>query len=139
MVHMTMEIKTTRDIARQIIRHRSFSFQEFSQRYAEAEEAPVFRDARMQHPKNRQMSLDLDETSVKDRTLNLEWRKRQEQVTVKSREAYNWALKNGIAKEQARAVLPEGNTESVLYMAGSLQVGFTIVNYVEVMELKKNI
>ena len=121
MVHMTMEITTTRDIARQIIRHRSFSFQEFSQRYAEAEEAPVFRDARMQHPKNRQMSLDLDETSVKDRTLNLDWRKRQEEVNVKSREAYNWALKNGIAKEQARAVLPEGNTESVLYMAGSLR------------------
>lgn len=120
MVHMTMEIRTTRDIARQIIRHRSFSFQEFSQRYAEAEDTPVYRDARLQDTKNRQMSFDLGDTK-KDRELALHWRKMQENVNISSREAYNWALKNGIAKEQARAVLPEGNTESVLYMAGSLR------------------
>jgi thymidylate synthase (FAD) len=117
MVHMTMEITTTRDIARQIIRHRSFAFQEFSQRYASPEEGAVhFKDARLQDDKNRQNSI---ETQNLD--LHRDWRKQQEEVVLKSREAYNWAIKNGIAKEQARAVLPEGNTESVLYMAGSLR------------------
>lgn len=116
MVHMTMEIRTTRDIARQIIRHRSFSFQEFSQRYAEA---TVFepRDARLQDEKNRQNSVPIDQ----DSDLAIRWRKKQEDVKRTSVEAYNWALKAGIAKEQARAVLPEGNTESVVYMAGSLR------------------
>ena len=116
MVHMTMEIRTTRDIARQIIRHRSFSFQEFSQRYAEATNFEP-RDARLQDVKNRQNSIPIDQ----DTELAIRWRKKQEEVKTTSVEVYNWALKAGIAKEQARAVLPEGNTESVLYMAGSLR------------------
>tara|TARA_B100001939_G_scaffold88253_1_gene75664 strand:+ start:3339 stop:4058 length:720 start_codon:yes stop_codon:yes gene_type:complete len=116
MVHMTMEIRTTRDIARQIIRHRSFSFQEFSQRYAEATNFEP-REARLQDVKNRQNSIPIEQ----DTELAIRWRKKQEEVKRNSVEVYNWALKAGIAKEQARAVLPEGNTESVVYMAGSLR------------------
>lgn len=116
MVHMTMEIRTTRDIARQIIRHRSFSFQEFSQRYAEATNFEP-REARLQDVKNRQNSIPIEQ----DTELAIRWRKKQEEVKTTSVEVYNWALKAGIAKEQARAVLPEGNTESVVYMAGSLR------------------
>jgi thymidylate synthase (FAD) len=115
MVHLTIEIKTTRDIARQILRHRSFSFQEFSQRYAVSEDF-ITREARMQDHKNRQNSIESDNDG-----LDIEWHKRQRKVIAASKEAYRWALDNGIAKEQARAVLPEGNTETTLYMAGSLR------------------
>ena len=115
MVHMTMEIKTTRDIARQILRHRSFSFQEFSQRYAVA---PGFesREARLQDTKNRQNSVETD-----DRDLNEWWSMQQKHVENTAELAYAAALEKGIAKEQARALLPEGLTQSTLYMAGSLR------------------
>ena len=115
MVHMTMEIKTTRDIARQILRHRSFSFQEFSQRYAVA---PGFesREARLQDTKNRQNSVETD-----DRDLNEWWSMQQKHVQNTAELAYTEALDKGIAKEQARALLPEGLTQSTLYMAGSLR------------------
>ena len=115
MVHLTIEIKTTRDISRQILRHRSFSFQEFSQRYAVSENF-ITREVRLQDPKNRQNSIESDNDG-----LDIEWHKRQRKVIAASKEAYHWALDNGIAKEQARAVLPEGNTETTLYMAGSLR------------------
>jgi thymidylate synthase (FAD) len=115
MVHMTMEIKTTRDIARQILRHRSFSFQEFSQRYAVA---PGFesREARLQDTKNRQNSVETD-----DRDLNEWWSMQQKHVQNTAELAYTEALDRGVAKEQARALLPEGLTQSTLYMAGSLR------------------
>jgi len=119
MVHMTMEIVTTRDIARQILRHRSFSFQEFSQRYA-VQNNFEYREARLQDPKNRQNSIDV-EVNAETRDLREFWRMKQAEVVRKSKEVYEWALSNGIAKEQARAVLPEGNTKSTLYMAGSLR------------------
>lgn len=115
MVHMTLEIKTTRDIARQILRHRSFSFQEFSQRYAEATEWET-REARLQDMKNRQNSVVTD-----DKELQEQWNMVQAKLIKNAEEAYKWALESGIAKEQARAVLPEGNTMSTLYMAGSLR------------------
>ena len=115
MVHLTMEIKTTRDISRQILRHRSFSFQEFSQRYAVSENFTT-REARMQDTKNRQNSYTTD-----NKALAEEWSMKQASVINKAKEVYEWALDSGIAKEQARAVLPEGNTETTLYMAGSLR------------------
>lgn len=115
MVHMTMEIKTTRDIARQILRHRSFSFQEFSQRYAEATEWRK-RDARLQDLKNRQNSVVTD-----DKELQEQWNMVQAKLIKNAEDAYKWALENDIAKEQARAVLPEGNTMSTLYMSGTLR------------------
>ena len=115
MVHLTMEIKTTRDISRQILRHRSFSFQEFSQRYAVSEGFST-RKARLQDPKNRQNSID----DAND-GLQSAWHMKQREVIQKAKEVYEWALRNGIAKEQARVVLPEGNTETTLYMAGSLR------------------
>ena len=115
MVSVTMEIKTTRDISRQIIRHRSFSFQEFSQRYAVSENY-VDREARLQDPKNRQNSVETD-----DKYLQEDWNMKQHEVVNKAREVYEWALSKGIAKEQARAVLPEGNTETTLYMSGTLR------------------
>ena len=115
MVNVCMEIETTRDIARQVLRHRSFSFQEFSQRYAISEDF-ITREVRLQDPKNRQNSIQSDNDG-----LDIEWHKRQRKVIAASKEAYHWALDNGIAKEQARAVLPEGNTETTLYMAGSLR------------------
>ena len=115
MVSVTMEIKTTRDISRQIIRHRSFSFQEFSQRYAVSENY-VDREARLQDPKNRQNSVETD-----DKYLQEDWNMKQHEVVNKAREVYEWALEKGIAKEQARAVLPEGNTETTLYMSGTLR------------------
>jgi len=115
MVHMTLEIKTTRDIARQILRHRSFSFQEFSQRYAVA---PGFesREARLQDEKNRQNSVETD-----DRNLNEWWQMEQKKVQARAEMSYKDALSKGVAKEQARALLPEGLTQSTLYMAGSLR------------------
>jgi len=115
MVHLTMEITTTRDISRQIIRHRSFSFQEFSQRYAVSENFER-REARLQDTKNRQNSIETD-----DARLAEEWRMIQSDLINHAKDAYSWALGKGIAKEQARAVLPEGNTETTLYMAGSLR------------------
>jgi thymidylate synthase (FAD) len=118
MVHVSMEIKTTRDIARQILRHRSFSFQEYSQRYADPTKDLGFvkREARLQDAKNRQNSVDVD-----DAWLIAEWNIRQTAATDAALDAYTWAVSNGIAKEQARAVLPEGNTESIMIMAGSLR------------------
>ena len=117
-VHVSMEIRTTRDIARQILRHRSFSFQEFSQRYADPTKdlGFVVREARLQDSKNRQNSIEVD-----DARLAEEWSMRQIAATDAALDAYNWAIYNGIAKEQARAVLPEGNTESVMIMSGSLR------------------
>lgn len=118
MVSACLEIETTRDIARQILRHRSFSFQEFSQRYADPTQELDFelRDARLQDPKNRQNSTDTDDTDLKEA-----WWMRQSMVLDAARNAYKWAIENGIAKEQARAVLPEGLTKSRLYMNGTLR------------------
>ena len=119
MVSVCMEIETTRDIARQILRHRSFSFQEFSQRYADplSEDLGfVIREARLQDEKNRQNSI-----AVEDEKLQLEWEREQSRVLWMSQKVYKWAIKNGVAKEQARAVLPEGNTVSRMYMNGTLR------------------
>jgi thymidylate synthase (FAD) len=120
MVHVSMEIKTTRDIARQILRHRSFSFQEYSQRYADptADLGFVDREARLQDSKNRQNSIEL---TPDENRLAEEWRVIQRQAINAANFAYQWATERGIAKEQARAVLPEGCTESTLIMAGSLR------------------
>jgi thymidylate synthase (FAD) len=118
MVSACCEITTTRDIARQILRHRSFSFQEFSQRYADPTQELdfVLREARLQDTGNRQNSIE-----VEDNLLQIEWERAQKRVLFAVRDAYAWAIKNGIAKEQARAVLPEGLTESRLYMNGTLR------------------
>ena len=124
MVSACIEITTTRDIARQILRHRSFSFQEFSQRYADPTRdlSFVLRDARKQDTKNRQNSIELDVyNNDEDRFLAYQWERMQELVIKQSREAYEWAILKGIAKEQARAVLPEGLIESRLYMNGTLR------------------
>jgi thymidylate synthase (FAD) len=120
MVHVSMEIKTTRDIARQILRHRSFSFQEYSQRYADPTKDLGFieREARLQDAKNRQNSVEL---GPDENRLAEEWNIVQKQAINAAKFAYNWAIERGIAKEQARAVLPEGNTESVMIMSGSLR------------------
>ncbi len=115
MVNVCMEIETTRDIARQILRHRSFSFQEFSQRYAEAQ-GFEYGEARLQHPKDRQASVE-----VFDKELHRLWRDHQAEVKVSAERAYKWALSNGIAKEVARKVLPEGLTMSRMYMNGTLR------------------
>jgi len=129
MVSACCEITTTRDIARQILRHRSFSFQEFSQRYADPTKdlAFVTREARLQDPKNRQNSIATD-----DQRLQRDWDKQQQQVIDYARSAYDWAIARGIAKEQARAVLPEGLTESRLYMNGTLR------SWIHFIELIKN-
>jgi thymidylate synthase (FAD) len=116
MAHAVIEINTTRDIARQILRHRSFSFQEFSQRYAEVEAEPILREARMQDTQNRQASIDTD-----DYELQAWWQDRQRLVATQAQFAYEAALERGIAKEVARSVLPEGLTPSRLYMAGSVR------------------
>jgi len=118
MVSICMEIDTTRDIARQILRHRSFSFQEFSQRYADPTKDLGFvtREARLQDTKNRQNSIDTD-----DEALQEEWDDYQSALLDEARIAYTWAIQNGIAKEQARAVLPEGLTQSRMYMNGTLR------------------
>jgi len=123
MVSACLEITTTRDIARQILRHRSFSFQEFSQRYADPTGALAFdvRDARLQDTQNRQNSLPLDFRNPEHRELARVWQERQQAVIRMARETYDWATANGIAKEQARAVLPEGLTVSRLYMNGTLR------------------
>jgi thymidylate synthase (FAD) len=118
MASATMEIETTRDIARQILRHRSFTFQEFSQRYADptGDLGFVIREARLQDTKNRQNSVETD-----DENIRLQWEYHQRKVIEESRKAYEWAISAGIAKEQARAVLPEGNTVSRMYMAGTIR------------------
>ena len=123
MVSACIEITTTRDIARQILRHRSFSFQEFSQRYADPTKDLdfVLRSARKQDTKNRQNSIELDITNDDDRRLAYQWEQMQKNVIDKARDTYEWAVQHGIAKEQARAVLPEGLTESRLYMNGTLR------------------
>ena len=118
MVSACLEIETTRDIARQMLRHRSFSFQEFSQRYANPVKDLEFvtREARMQDPKNRQNSIETDNSVIAE-----EWSTKQNEVIEAATKAYNWAIESGIAKEQARSVLPEGNTVSRLYMNGTLR------------------
>ena len=125
MVSACLEITTTRDIARQILRHRSFSFQEFSQRYAdptaELDEAFVLREARFQDTKNRQNSIAFDPGNEEQKLLAIEWERAQKRVLFSVKQEYSWAIKNGIAKEQARAVLPEGLTVSRLYMNGTLR------------------
>jgi len=120
MVSVTMEIKTTRDISRQIIRHRSFSFQEFSQRYAVSEGFIQDREARKPHPTNRQLSM-VDEDAGRQQTAQDMFSEMQSEVVRVAREQYELALDAGIAKEQARALLPEGLTETTLYMAGTLR------------------
>ena len=122
MVSACMEIETTRDIARQILRHRSFSFQEFSQRYADPTKDLSFelRDARLQDEKNRQNSVELPPT-LQGANIAEGWKYQQMRVIEAAKEAYTWAINNGIAKEQARAVLPEGNTKSRMYMNGTLR------------------
>ena len=119
MAHVVMEIETTRDIARQILRHRSFAFQEFSQRYADPTKDLGFvtREARLQDTKNRQNSIEIKD----DTDLKYMWEQRQNLMIEYAKKEYDWAVRNGIAKEQARAVLPEGLTVSKLYMAGSLR------------------
>ena len=125
MVSACCEIVTTRDIARQILRHRSFSFQEFSQRYAdptaELDEAFVLREARFQDTKNRQNSIALDMADEAQKLLAYEWERAQKRVLFSVKQEYSWAIANGIAKEQARAVLPEGLTVSRMYMNGTLR------------------
>jgi thymidylate synthase (FAD) len=125
MVSVCLEIETTRDIARQMLRHRSFSFQEFSQRYADPTKDLdfVLREARLQDTKNRQNSITTD-----DLQLQAFWQQQQLRVINAAKEAYTWAIDNGIAKEQARAVLPEGNTVSRLYMNGTLR---SWIHYIE--------
>lgn len=131
MVSACLEIDTTRDIAHQIVRHRSFSFQEFSQRYAKPEDmgdAFVVREARLQDEKNRQNSIELDKDNIEHQAIADRWEQEQQDVIWKAQQAYNWAIKAGIAKEQARAVLPEGLTKSRLYMNGTLR---SWIHYIE--------
>ena len=126
MANAVMEIETTRDMAHQMVRHRSFAFQEFSQRYAnpsEMGEQFVLREARLQDTKNRQNSIETD-----DDRLRMLWEAKQGEVIRAAKEAYNWAIDNGLAKEQARVVLPEGNTKTRLYMNGSIR---SWVHYIE--------
>ena len=130
MVHLTLGIETTRDIARQMLRHRSFSFQEFSQRYADPTKDLdfVIREARLQDTKNRQNSIDLDISNDEHRRLQYQWENLQKDIINKAQSAYQWAIEHGIAKEQARAVLPEGLIMSRLYMAGTLR---SWIHYIE--------
>ena len=126
MCSATLEVETTRDIARQLLRHRSFSFQEFSQRYADIRSfnnSFVIREARLQDEKNRQNSISTNNTK-----LAMEWQAKQTKVIKEAKAAYDWAIKNGIAKEQARAVLPEGNTISRLYVNGTIR---SWIHYIE--------
>lgn len=127
MVNAVLEINTTRDIAHQIVRHRSFAFQEFSQRYANPAEFGnqfVTREARLQDTKNRQNSVEIDS----EEDIHFAWAARQQEVIDKAKEVYDWAIASGIAKEQARVVLPEGNTKTRLYMNGTLR---SWVHYIE--------
>ena len=127
MVNAVLEINTTRDIAHQVVRHRSFAFQEFSQRYANPAEFGdqfVTREARLQDTKNRQNSVEIDS----EEDIHFAWAARQQEVIDKAKEVYDWAIASGIAKEQARVVLPEGNTKTRLYMNGTLR---SWVHYIE--------
>jgi thymidylate synthase (FAD) len=133
MASVTMEIVTTRDIARQILRHRSFSFQEFSQRYASVNDIGSglefqIREARLQDTKNRQNSIHIDEQDIENKYIALQWERKQKELIGWVDEQYRWALENGIAKEQARAILPEGLTSSKLYMAGTVR---SWIHYIE--------
>jgi len=130
MVSVCLEITTTRDIARQILRHRSFSFQEFSQRYADPTKdlSFVLREARLQDQKNRQNSVELDDTLFAE-NLKEQWKWKQEAVIAAANDAYKWAVNHGIAKEQARAVLPEGLTVSRMYMSGTLR---SFIHFIQV-------
>ena len=131
MVSACLEINTTRDIAHQIVRHRSFAFQEFSQRYADVKELDemfVHREARLQDKKNRQNSVDLDPDDKEHVRLAMIWSSHQNKVMSEAKEAYQWAINNGIAKEQARVVLPEGLTKTRLYMNGTLR---SWIHYIE--------
>ena len=130
LVSVCLEIETTRDIARQILRHRSFSFQEFSQRYADPTKdlSFVLREARLQDQKNRQNSVELDDTLFSE-NLKEQWKWKQEAVIAAANDAYKWAVTNGIAKEQARAVLPEGLTVSRMYMSGTLR---SFIHFIQV-------
>jgi thymidylate synthase (FAD) len=123
MVSMCLEIETTRDIARQILRHRSFSFQEFSQRYADPTKDLdfVIREARLQDTKNRQNSTELDMNNDEHRIIAYQWETLQNKLIEQAKNTYEWAINKGIAKEQARAVLPEGNTVSRLYINGTIR------------------
>lgn len=123
MVSACLEVETTRDIARQILRHRSFSFQEFSQRYADPTKDLKFevREARFQDTKNRQNSVELDMSSDSDRQIAYQWENLQKDIIQRTQDVYKWAIEKGIAKEQARAVLPEGLTGSRMYMNGTLR------------------
>jgi thymidylate synthase (FAD) len=123
MVSACLEITTTRDIARQILRHRSFSFQEFSQRYADPTKDLNFtlREARLQDKKNRQNSIEMDLSNDDERYIAYHWENLQRQLTEQAKNVYNWAILKGLAKEQARAVLPEGLIESRIYMNGTLR------------------
>jgi thymidylate synthase (FAD) len=121
MVSACLEIEVTRDIARQILRHRSFSFQEFSQRYAVADLGWELKETRLQDTKNRQNSIEIAGDNLIEQNLMEQWRWKQESVIASAQSSYEWAIKNGIAKEQARAVLPEGLTLSRLYMQGTLR------------------
>ena len=129
MVNVCLEIRGTRDILRQILRHRSFSFQEFSQRYADPVKELEFetREARLQDPKNRQNSIEFDE----DSELHAAWEAKQRMIIHEVEMAYKWAIDNGIAKEQARVVLPEGLTMSRMYMNGSLR---SWIHYIELRQ-----
>ena len=129
-VSACLEIETTRDIARQILRHRSFSFQEFSQRYADPTQdlSFVVREARLQDTVNRQNSVDLDMDNDEHRRLAYQWENFQRRIIDDVKSAYTWAIEHGIAKEQARAILPEGNTLSRLYMNGTLR---SWIHYIE--------
>jgi thymidylate synthase (FAD) len=130
MVSACLEIESTRDIARQILRHRSFSFQEFSQRYADPTKdlSFVLREVRLQDTKNRQNSVDIMGLTLREQNLMEQWKRKQEDVIREAEHAYEWAVRNGIAKEVARAVLPEGNTVSRMYMNGTLR---SWVHYIE--------
>lgn len=130
MVNVVLEISSTRDIIRQILRHRSFSFQEFSQRYADPTKDLGFvaREARLQDTKNRQNSIELEVGNDDQRRLAYQWEILQKEIIAKTQEVYKWAIEKGIAKEQARVVLPEGMTESKIYMNGTLRSFF---HYIE--------
>jgi thymidylate synthase (FAD) len=128
MVSACLEIEITRDIARQILRHRSFSFQEFSQRYAVADLGWELKQPRLQDTKNRQNSIEIAGDNLTEQNLIEQWKWKQESVIASAQSSYEWAIKQGIAKEQARAVLPEGLTLSRLYMQGTLR---SWLHYVE--------
>jgi thymidylate synthase (FAD) len=131
MINVCLEINTTRDIARQLLRHRSFSFQEFSQRYADPTKDLdfVLREARLQDTKNRQNSIDIMGLTLNEQNIIEQWKRKQEAVIAEAEHAYEWAIANGIAKEQARVVLPEGNTVSRLYVNGTLR---SWIHYIQV-------